>query len=102
MLKLYTVTLTQDREQYQTITVPANNVSDAYIEIQKNFIGAEITDLKLSGKVVSISSEGWLNTFAKYLVRHARLSDITDVMDELESDALRDELVEAIWKTYHK
>ena len=100
MIKLYTVTFTQDKETYHNVTIPANNVSDAYVEVLKNFEGAEITDLKLSGKVISINSEAWLDIFAKYLVKNAKLTEITDIMDEISEDA-QDELVEAIWKQYH-
>lgn len=102
MIKLYTVTFTQDKETYHNVTIPARNVSDAYVEVLKDFEGAEITDLKLSGKVISINSEAWLDVFAKYLVKHAKLKEITDVMDELATEDARDELVEAIWKQYHK
>lgn len=99
---IYSITYTVDRVKYNHDIIPALNPSDAYVALMTKHPDAEITELKASGKVMPINSEAWLDVFAKYLVKNAKLTEITDLMDELTTEDARDELVEAIWKQYHK
>lgn len=55
MLKVYYITYTLDKgETHKRIAVPAESIPDAYIDLQLKIPEAEITDIELTGKIITI------------------------------------------------
>ena len=55
MLKVYYITYTLDKgETYRRISVPAENIPCAYITLQLQIPEADITDIELTGKIITI------------------------------------------------
>ena len=99
MLKHYTIEFTKDYEHYETRVVPAENLAEAYLIIQDNFPGAEITDYAEGGNVVS--KEKWSQAVARYMIAHSSLSEVCAFAAELE-DVKHEEFINAIWDEWHK
>lgn len=97
MLKHYTLTFTQDREIYITRVVPATTLAEAYLVIQDNYPGAEITEAVEGSRV----GESWAHTVAKYMIAHASLDEVCTFAFELD-EARHDEFINAIWDEWHK
>lgn len=97
MLKHYKMTFTIDRETFKTLVIPANNLSDAYIEIQTRFPGVEITEA-IEGNEVT---DSWAKIIAKYMIANASLDDTRTFASYLDADKC-EELVNAIWDEWHK
>ena len=96
MLKFYKITFTEDKKKYQTMDVPAHSLAEAYIAIQKEFPGAEITEYSESNKV----TEKWAHQIARCMIANATVDEICAFASYLDEDK-REELVEAIWYEYH-
>lgn len=96
MLKHYTLTFTEDRQNFRTMVVPAHSLAEAYIEIQKQFPGAEITDYSENNKV----TEKWAQPIARYMIANATVDEICVFASYLDDDK-REELASAIWDEYH-
>jgi hypothetical protein len=55
MLRVYYITYTTDSgETYRRISVPAENIPIAYITLQLQIPEAEITDIEITGKTITI------------------------------------------------
>lgn len=98
MLKNYTLTFTQDRSTYITRVVPAENLAEAYLIIQDNFPGAEITEAIEGNKV---HKESWAHAIAKHMLAHSCLSEVCAFAVELEAEK-HEEFINAIWDEWHK
>lgn len=58
MLEIYLMKFTEDNgDTYRTFSIPAKNLTDAYIAVQINFPGAIITDAKVSNKIITITDK---------------------------------------------
>ena len=58
MYQVYYITFTEDNgETYKRFAVPGKSIPDAYVELQMKIPGAEITDISLSGKTITIKNE---------------------------------------------
>ena len=58
MLEIYLMEFTEDNgNTYRTFSVPAKNLTDAYIAVQIQFPNAIITDAKVSGKIITITDK---------------------------------------------
>ena len=59
MLEIYLMEFTEDNgETHRTFSIPAKNLTDAYIAVQIQFPNAIITDAKVSGKIITIKDKG--------------------------------------------
>ena len=96
MLKNYTLTFTEDRKNYKTMVVPANSLAEAYIAIQKEFPGAEITDYSENNKV----TKKWAHSIARYMMENATINELRNFISYLDEDK-RKELMDSIWNEYH-
>ena len=55
MLKVFYITYTEDKGvSFKRIAVPAQNIPEAYVELQLKVPEAEITDIELTGKIITI------------------------------------------------
>ena len=55
MLKVFYITYTEDKGvSFKRIAVPAETLPEAYIELQLRLPEAEITNIELSGKIITI------------------------------------------------
>lgn len=55
MLKVFYITYTEDKGvSFRRIAVPAETLPEAYIELQLKFPEAEITNIELTGKIITI------------------------------------------------
>ena len=55
MLKVFYITFTEDKgATYRRIAVPAETLPVAYIELQLKFPEAEITEIEITGKTITI------------------------------------------------
>jgi hypothetical protein len=55
MLKVFYITYTEDKGvSFKRISVPAENLTQAYVELQLRLPEAEITAIELSGKIITI------------------------------------------------
>ena len=55
MLRVYYITYTLDKgETHKRIAVPAENIPNAYIDLQLKIPEAEITDIEITGKMITI------------------------------------------------
>ena len=97
MPKHYKMTFTEDRETYKTLVIPANNLVDAYIEIQNRFPKAEITQA-IEGNTIT---DGWVESIAKYIIAHASIGDVRAFASYLDNTK-QEMLVNAIWDEWHK
>ena len=101
-MKFYLITFTKDKGiTYQTVSVPAKNLTDAYIELQLRIPGAEITAVKLSGKMATFGDIVWLDILAEHLVKHATVEQSIEVMNHCDPD-MKLALSDAIWNTKRK
>ena len=58
MLEIYLMEFTVDKgKSYRTFSIPAKNLTDAYIAVQINFPKAIITDAKVSSKIITITDK---------------------------------------------
>ena len=102
MLKFYKLRFTEDKENYRNMTVPANNLTEAYIELQNRFPNAEITEWWIEGKEepkTSTKNEG-LEAIAKFLMHDSTVGQINRFVTYLDEEK-REELLNAIWDEYH-
>ncbi len=55
MLKVFYITYTEDKGvSFKRISVPAETLPEAYVELQLKVPEAEITNIELSGKIITI------------------------------------------------
>lgn len=97
MLKNYKLTFTQDRETYKTMVVPANNLTEAYIELQMRIPDAEISEATEGSSV----TDTWVQVIAKYMIAKGTLNDACDFVGYLD-DQKHDEFINALWGEWHK
>lgn len=97
MLKNYKLTFTQDKSTYITRVVPAKNLAEAYLIIQDNYPGAEITDYAESNN----ATERWAQIIAKHMINNACLSEVCSFACTLD-EGKHDEFINAIWDEWHK
>ena len=58
MLDIYLMEFTEDNgETFKTFSIPAKNLTEAYIAVQISFPQAIITDAKVSGKIITITDK---------------------------------------------
>lgn len=58
MLRVYYITYTTDNgETSRRISVPAENVPNAYVTLQLMIPEAEITDIEITGKIITITDK---------------------------------------------
>ena len=58
MLDIYLMEFTEDNgETFKTFSIPAKNLTEAYIAVQISFPQAIITDDKVSGKIITITDK---------------------------------------------
>lgn len=102
MLTFYKLRFTEDKKNYRNMTVPANNLTEAYIELQNRFPNAEITEWWIEGKEEpkAPAKSEWVEAIAKFLVYHSSVGQINKFSSCLD-EAKREELSIAIWDEYH-
>lgn len=58
MLDIYLMEFTEDNgKTFKTFSIPAKNLTEAYIAVQIAFPQAIITDAKVSGKIITITDK---------------------------------------------
>ena len=101
-MKLYLITFTQDRGiTFKTLSIPARNLTDAYIETQIRFPNAEITGAELTGKMLTFGNMVWMDILAEHLVKHATIEEVRETMALCDAD-MRQDLTDALWKLKRK
>lgn len=97
MINLYNIKcLDESNGETYSITIPAQSITKAFLEVQMAFPKCTIISCSETGK--AICEDGWLNVFADYLLKRATVKDIEEFTETLGSEYMREELVSALWK----
>lgn len=97
--KLYNIKCIDKNGETYSVSIPAQTPTKAYLEVQMAFPNCTIVSCEATGKV--ICEDGWLAVFADYLMKKATVKDIEEFAETLASEAMREELVSALWKRHH-
>lgn len=97
MNKYYKMKFTEDRKVFKTLVIPADNLAEAYINIQLRFPNVEITEASEDNKVI----EPWAQVIAKHMIKHATLAQVEAFVSGLDEER-HEEFVSAIWNEWHK